>query len=50
MMDLTFDVNEVLRQRLAASLGLESYADIMNYVRQTDVEYLFLPKTLTISG
>ena len=38
MMDLTFDVNEVLRQRLAASLGLESYADIMNYVRQTDVE------------
>ena len=37
-MNLTFDVNEVLRQRLAASLGLESYADIMNYVHQTDVE------------
>ena len=37
-MDLTFDVNKVLQQRLAASLGLESYADIINFVRQTDVE------------
>ena len=37
-MELTFDVNEVLRKRLAASLGLESYAGIMNYVRQTNVE------------
>ena len=38
MMDTSFDVNEVLRRRLATSLGLESYSQIMASVRQTNIE------------
>ena len=37
-MDLTFDVREVLRKRLAASLGLESYEEIMTCACQTNIE------------
>ena len=37
-MNLTFDVKVVLRKRLAASFGLDNYAEIMNRVRQTNVE------------
>jgi hypothetical protein len=36
-MDLTFDVNEVLRKRLAESLGLDSYAQVMDNVHQTNI-------------
>ena len=36
-MNLSFDVNEVLRRRLAESLGLECYVKIMNDVRKTNV-------------
>ena len=36
-MDIDFDVNEVLRRRLAESLGLDYYARIMNSVNATNV-------------
>jgi len=36
-MNLSFDVNEVLRRRLAESLGLDYYAKIMCQVRRTNV-------------
>lgn len=36
-MDINFDVNEVLRRRLAESLGLDYYARIMNGVNATNV-------------
>lgn len=37
MMDADFDVNEVLRNRLAESMGLDYYSRIMNNVRITNV-------------
>lgn len=37
-MDIAFDANSVLRNRLAKSLGLDSYAKIMTHVRQTNIE------------
>ena len=37
MIDITFDANEVLRRRLAESLGLDCYVKIMNDVRKTNV-------------
>jgi len=37
MINVTFDVNEVLRKRLAASFGLDYYAKIMIDVRQTNI-------------
>ena len=38
MLYLSFDVYQVLRNRLAESLGLFSYADIITRVNQTNVE------------
>ena len=36
-MDMTFDVNQVFQDRLAASLGLDKYRYIMDNVWNTDV-------------
>lgn len=36
-MDISFDVNKVFQERLAASMGLDKYQFIMEQVKQTDV-------------
>lgn len=36
-MDMKFDVNKILQERLAASMGLDKYRYIMNLLHDTDV-------------
>ncbi|MBR6816344.1 MAG: hypothetical protein IKM60_02435 [Clostridia bacterium] len=37
MLDMNFDVSQVLAERLASSLGLDKYRFIMEQVKQTDI-------------
>ena len=37
MIEIDFDVNQVLQDRLASSMGLDKYKDIMDTVNEVDV-------------